>query len=99
MTDAIFTGIVVFAQMLDVGLRARPDCAAAILRDTGFVLGYFAAVLIVVPLAVFVLIALIPMPPGVALGLVILAAAPCAPLTMRRSEAAGEDRDYVFHPG
>jgi BASS family bile acid:Na+ symporter len=97
MPDAvvIFTGIVVFAQMFDVGLRVRPGSAGAFLRDTGLVLRSLVSVLIVVPLAVFVLIALIPLPPEVALGLVILAAAPGAPLTTRRAEAAGADRDYV----
>ncbi len=97
MPDAvvIFTGIVVFAQMFDIGLRVRQGSAAALLRDTGLVLRSLASALIAVPLAVFVLIALIPLPPEVALGLVILAAAPGAPLTTRRAEAAGADRDYV----
>lgn len=98
MPDAIviFTGIVVFAQMFDVGLRAERQGAAAFLRDTGLVLRSLAAALLVVPLAAFVLIALIPLPPEVALGIVILAAAPGAPLTTRRSEAAGADRQFVW---
>lgn len=97
MPDAflVFIGIVVFAQMFDVGLRARPGGAAALGRDPWLLLQSLAAVLVAVPLAVFVLVALIPLPQEVALGLVILAAAPGAPLTTRRAEAAGADRDYV----
>jgi BASS family bile acid:Na+ symporter len=52
-------------------------------------------VLVVVPLAAFLLVALLPLPPEVALGLVLLAAAPGAPLTSRRSETTGADAAYV----
>jgi BASS family bile acid:Na+ symporter len=97
MPDAVvlFTGIVVFAQMFDVGLRYRPGEAGRFLRDHGLVLRALASALLAVPLAVFVLIAVLPLPAEVALGLVLLAAAPGAPLTTRRSEAAGAARDVV----
>ncbi|SDK25406.1 bile acid:sodium symporter family protein [Aliiruegeria lutimaris] len=91
----IFTGIVVFAQMFDIGLRLERGGAAEFLRDPGLVARSLTAALLVVPLAVSVLIALFPLPPEVAIGLVILAAAPGAPLTTRRSEAAGGDRHFV----
>lgn len=97
MPDAIviFTGIVVFAQMFDVGLRIERGGVAAFLQDPGLMVRSLTATLLVVPLAVFVLIALIPLPQEVVVGLVILAAAPGAPMTTRRSEAAGADRHFV----
>lgn len=97
MPDAVvlFTGIVVFAQMFDVGLRYRPGNGVMLFRDAGLLLRSLVSALAIVPLGVFVALVLLPVPAEVAIGLVILAAAPGAPLTTRRAEAAAADRDYV----
>ncbi|MEE4119522.1 MAG: hypothetical protein V2I65_10940 [Paracoccaceae bacterium] len=97
MPDAVllFTGVVVFAQMFDIGLRQGPGDLARLLGQPGLVLRSLVSVLVVVPLAALVLIATLPVPPEVALGLVLLAAAPGAPLTTRRSQMAGADEGYV----
>lgn len=97
MPDAVllFTGLVVFAQMVDIGLRQDPGDLPRLWRQPGLLLRSLVSVLIVVPLAVVALVAALPLPPEVALGLVLLAAAPGAPLTTRRSEAAAADRAYV----
>lgn len=91
----IFTGIVVFAQMLDIGLRHKPGSLRGLLADPGLLLRALCSVLVVVPLVVAALIWLLPLPPEVAMGLALLAAAPGAPLTTRRSEAAGADRAFT----
>lgn len=92
----LFTGIVVFSQMFIVGLRhAAPADLPDLLRETLLLSRSLAAVLLLVPLLTFVLIALLQPPAEVALGLALLAAAPGAPLTTRRSEAAGADTRYV----
>ena len=97
MPDAVllFTGLVVFAQMFDIGLRYQPGSGAALLRDRALALRSLASALVLVPLGAFLLVATLPVPSEVGMGLVILAAAPGAPLTTRRAEAAGADRDYV----
>ncbi|MCT8162127.1 hypothetical protein [Pseudoruegeria sp. SHC-113] len=91
----IFTGIVVFAQMLDVGLRYAPGSLRGLLAEPALLLRALCSVLVVVPLVVAALIWLLPLPPEVAMGLALLAAAPGAPLTTRRSEAAGADRAFT----
>ena len=91
----LFTGVVIFAQMVDIGLRQGPGDLARLFGQPGLLLRSLAAVLVVVPLAAFALIALLPLPPEVALGIVLLAAAPGAPLTSRRAEMAGADAGHV----
>jgi BASS family bile acid:Na+ symporter len=97
MPDAVvlFTGIVIFAQMFDIGLRQGTGDLARLFGQPGLLLRSLLSVLVFVPLAAFVLIATLPVPPEVALGLVLLAAAPGAPLTTRRSQMAGADEGYV----
>ena len=97
MPDAVllFTGIVIFAQMVDIGLRQGPGDLARLFGQPGLLLRSLAAVLVVVPLAALALIALLPLPPEVALGIALLAAAPGAPLTSRRSEMTGADAGFV----
>ena len=91
----LFTGIVVFAQMFDIGLRQHPGDLLRLYRQRGLFARSLASVMVLVPLAVLVLIAVLPVPTEVALGLVLLAASPGAPLTTRRSEGAGADPGYV----
>ncbi|MFD0980107.1 bile acid:sodium symporter family protein [Tropicimonas aquimaris] len=97
MPDAIvlFTGLVVFAQMFDMGLQHIPGSAMRLYRETRPLLRALLSSLVMVPLAAFLLIAMLPVSAEVAIGLVLLAAAPGAPLTTRRSEAAGADREFV----
>lgn len=91
----IFTGIVVFAQMFIVGQHHAQGSPLDILRKMRPLWRSLASVLLLVPLATFGLIVLLRPPPEVTLGLAILAAAPGAPLTTRRAEAAGADIGYV----
>ncbi len=94
-TVLLFTGLVIFAQMFDIGLRQDPGDLARLFAQPGLLMRSLISVLTVVPLAVYVLIAALPVPPEVAVGLVLLAAAPGAPVTTRRSEMAGADAGYV----
>jgi BASS family bile acid:Na+ symporter len=97
MPDAVllFTGLVIFAQMVDIGLRQGPGDLARLFGQPLLLLRSLLSVLVIVPLAAAVLVATLPVPPEVALGLVLLAAAPGAPLTTRRSQMAGADDGYV----
>ncbi len=91
----VFTGVVVFAQMYGLGTRQEVGSIRALLSDTSLLFRSLISVLVAMPLATLVIIFLLPVRPEVALGLAILAAAPGAPLTTRRSEAAAADFNYV----
>lgn len=91
----IFTGVVVFAQMYGLGTRQEIGSFRSLLSDTSLLVRSLFSVLVVMPLATCALILMFPVRPEVALGLAILAAAPGAPLTTRRSEAAAADFNYV----
>jgi BASS family bile acid:Na+ symporter len=52
-------------------------------------------VLVLVPAAIFVLLLIFDLPPAVTAGLILLAAAPGAPLTTKRSKMVGADETYV----
>lgn len=91
----IFTGNVIFAQMFIVGQQLARCSSLDILHRLQPLWRSLAPVLLLVPLATFSLIVLLRPPPAVTLGLAILAAAPGAPVTTRRAEAAGADIGYV----
>jgi BASS family bile acid:Na+ symporter len=91
----LFTGVVIFAQMFDIGLRQKPRDLVRLYRQPGLFVRSLVSVLVVVSLAAVCLIVFLPVPPEVAIGLVLLAAAPGAPMTTRRSETAKADSGYV----
>ena len=91
----IFTGIVIFAQMFIVGQHLARRSSLDICLRLQPLWRSLAPVLLLVPLATFSLILVMRPPPEVTLGLAILAAAPGAPVTARRAEAAGADIGYV----
>lgn len=90
-----FTGTVIFAQMFVLGVQHRPEDVSRLLADAGLLSRSILSALFLVPCVAFVLIALLQPPPEVGLGIALLAAAPGAPLTLRRSDGAGADRGYV----
>jgi BASS family bile acid:Na+ symporter len=92
---SIFTGIVIFAQMFIVGQQIARYSSLDIYSRLQPLWRSLVPVLLLVPLATFGLILLMRSPPEVMLGLAILAAAPGAPVTTRRAEAAGADIGYV----
>lgn len=91
----IFTGIVVFFQMLDVGLKVHPERFATLAKDTPLLFRSLLAALFVVPFVAFLVVWVFDLSLAVAYGLVLLAGASGAPLTTRRSEASGADLTYV----
>lgn len=91
----IFTGFVVFAQMYGLGTRQTPGTFRHLLANWSLLFRSFVSILLVVPLVTATLIAFLPLPVYVATGLAILASSPGAPLTTRRSEAAGADFEFV----
>jgi len=91
----IFTGIVIFAQMFIVGQHLARRSSLDICLRLQPLWRSLAPVLLLVPLATFSLILVMRPPPEVTLGLAILAAAPGAPVTARRAEAAGADIGYA----
>ncbi len=90
-----FTSLTVLLQMLVVGIRFSPAAVVRLAADPSALLRAALAVLVFVPAAAFALVTFLHLPPDVAAGLAILAAAPAAPVSTRRSMVAGADTEYV----
>ena len=97
MLDAVhaFTGLVVFAQVFTLGLLYKQHCLHELATAGPLLLRSLLSVLVVVPLAAMLLIATLPVPVEVAIGIALLAACPGAPLTTRRAMPSGADLSYV----
>jgi BASS family bile acid:Na+ symporter len=91
----IFTSITVFVLMLKIGTNRSPAQLISLWRHPERVAVSLLAVLVVVPAVFLVVIGLFPLPAEAAVALALLAAAPGAPLTTKRSEIAAADPEYV----
>ncbi len=90
-----FVTVVIFCQMLAIGVNHSLRELTSLWRQPELLLRSLLAVIVLVPTVVGLLLWLFDLPPAVATGLAILAAAPGAPLTTKRSQTAGGDPIYA----
>lgn len=90
-----FVSLTVFVLMLALGVNHSFDELISLWRQPGVLLRSLMAVVLLVPLAAVFLLWVLNLPPAAATGLAILAAAPGAPLTYKRSQMAGGDPTYT----
>lgn len=91
----IFVTATVFALMLTIGINDSVQQLISLWRQSAVLLRALFAAIVLVPLLVALLLWLFDLPPAVATGLALLAAAPGAPLTTKRSQIAKADTTYV----
>ena len=84
----------IFTLMLAIGVNLSHQQLMSLWRRPGLLLRSLLAVVVLVPLVVLLLIRWLDLPPAVATGLAVLAAAPGAPLTHKRSRMAGGSLPY-----
>ncbi len=90
-----FAALVPFTLLLSIGLSSSPIELTFILRHRGLLLRSLLVVIVLVPAFAILLSKVFDLSPEVSSGIALLAAAPGAPLTTKRSEAAGASRTYV----
>jgi len=90
-----FTAVTIFTLMLTIGVNESLQQLMSLWRQPAILLRALLAVIVLVPMLVAVLLWLFDLPPAVATGLALLAAAPGAPLTTKRAKIAAADTIYV----
>ncbi len=90
-----FTSLTVFALMLTIGVNQSLEQLTSLWHQREVLLRSYLAVIVLVPAVVVVLLWVFDLPPAVATGLAVLAAAPGAPLTTKRSQLAKADITYI----
>ena len=90
-----FVTVTIFTLMLTIGVNQSLGQLISVWRQRDVLLRSLLAVIVLVPIVVIVLLWVFNLPPAVATGLAVLAAAPGAPLTTKRSQMAGADITYV----
>jgi len=95
--DAIgtFVTATIFTLMLTIGVNDTVQQLISLWRRSKVLLRALLAAIVLVPMLVALLIWIFDLPPAVATGLALLAAAPGAPLTTKRAQMAGADTIYV----
>ncbi|MGI9516884.1 MAG: bile acid:sodium symporter family protein [Pirellulaceae bacterium] len=91
----VFVGVTVFTLMLTIGVNQSFDQLTSLWRQPGILIRSLLAVIVLVPVVALILLWVFDLPPEVATGLAVLAAAPGAPLTTKRSQMAAADVDYI----
>ena len=90
-----FASITIFTLMLTIGVNETVERLISLWRRSAILLRSLFAVIVLVPAVVILLLLAFDLPPAVATGLALLAAAPGAPLTTTRSKVASADLTYV----
>ncbi len=90
-----FVSLTIFTLMFALGVNHSFEQLTSLWRRPGLLLRSLLAVVLLVPLVVVVLLWVFDLPPAVATGLAVLAAAPGAPLTYKRSQMAGGDPNFT----
>ena len=90
-----FASITIFTLMLTIGVNETVERLISLWRRSAILLRSLFAVIVLVPAVVILLLLVFDLPPAVATGLALLAAAPGAPLTTTRSKVASADLTYV----
>lgn len=87
--------VTLFALMFALGISERFDQFISVWKQPSVLLRSLLAVIVLVPLTVIILLWLFELPPVVATGLALLAAAPGAPMTTQRAKMAGANLSYA----
>ncbi len=87
--------IILTTLMLSLGVSESFQQLISLWRQPAILLRALFAVIVLVPMTVVVLLWIFGLPPAIATGLALLAAAPGAPLTTKRGEIAAADLPYV----
>jgi bile acid:Na+ symporter, BASS family len=90
-----FVSLTIFTLMFALGVNHSFEQLISLWRRPGLLLRSLFAVVFLVPLVVVLLLWGFDLPPATATGLAVLAAAPGAPLTYKRSQMAGGDPAYT----
>lgn len=90
-----FTAATIFTIMLTIGVNESLQQLVSLWRQPAILVRALLAVIVLVPILVALLLWILDLPPAVATGLALLAAAPGAPLTTTRARLAGADTIYV----
>ena len=90
-----FVSLTIFTLMLALGVNHSFEELTSLWRRPGLLLRSLVAVVFLVPMVVLLLLWVFDLPPAPATGLAVLAAAPGAPLTYKRSQMAGGDPTYT----
>jgi len=90
-----FTSLTIFTLMLTIGVNQSLEQLTSVWRQRAVLLRALLAVLVLVPTVVIALLLVFDLSPEVATGLALLAAAPGAPLTTKRSKMVAADIDYI----
>jgi len=90
-----FTSLTIFTLMLTIGVNQSLEQLTSLWRQRAVLFRALLAVLVLVPVVVIALLLVFDLSPEVATGLALLAAAPGAPLTTKRSQMAAADQEYV----
>jgi bile acid:Na+ symporter, BASS family len=89
-----FITATIFTLMFALGVNHSFRQVTYLLRQPGLMVRSLLSVIVIVPGIVAVLVWAISLPPAVATGLAVLAAAPGAPVTYKRVEMAGGEMEY-----
>jgi BASS family bile acid:Na+ symporter len=92
-----FITVTIFSLMLAIGVNHSFRQVTYLASQPGLLVRSLLSVIVLVPGIVGVLLWAFPLPPAVATGLAVLAAAPGAPLTTKRIELAGGDLQYAVN--
>jgi bile acid:Na+ symporter, BASS family len=90
-----FVSLTIFTLMFALGVNHSFEELTSLWRRPGLLLRSLVAVVFLVPMVVVLLLWVFDLPPAPATGLAVLAAAPGAPLTYKRSQMAGGDPAYT----
>jgi BASS family bile acid:Na+ symporter len=90
-----FVSLTIFTLMLALGINNSFEQLTSLWHRPGLLLRSLLAVVFLVPMVVVLLLWVFDLPPAVATGLAVLAAAPGAPLTYKRSQMAGGEPTYT----
>jgi len=92
-----FITVTIFSLMLAIGVNHSFRQVTYLASQPGLLVRSLLSVIVLVPGIVGVLLWAFPLPPAVATGLAVLAAAPGAPLTTKRTEIAGGELQYAVN--
>ena len=90
-----FVSLTIFTLMLALGVNHSFEQLTSLWRRPGLLFRSLLAVVFLVPMVVVLLLWVFHLPPAVATGLAVLAAAPGAPLTYKRAQMAGGEPTYT----
>jgi BASS family bile acid:Na+ symporter len=90
-----FVSVTIFSLMFAIGVSHSLRQLTSLARQPALLFRSLLAVIVLVPLIVGLLLWRFPLPAAVAAGLAVLAAAPGAPLTTKRTEMAGGEPSYA----